>query len=158
MRKRTAARRALDFDTLDRVMPDVDRLMERGYTSVGKWTLGQVCNHLSKSLAASVDGYPMKKAPWLLRKTFAPIFLNKMLKTGVMPEGLKGPEFLMPKPDLDDRAEVEALRATLGLFARHNGPMAEHPFFGTLTRDREERFHCIHCAHHLSFLLPNDPA
>ena len=65
MRKRTAARRALDFETLDRVMPDVDRLMERGYRSVGNWTLGQVCNHLAKSLAASVDGYPDVEAPWL---------------------------------------------------------------------------------------------
>jgi hypothetical protein len=158
MRKRTAARRTLEFATLDQVMPDVDRLMERGYTSVGKWTLGQVCNHLGKSLAASVDGYPMKKVPWLLRKTVAPIFLRRMLRTGVMPEGLKGPEFLMPKPDLDDRAEVEALRAALRLFAGHTGPLAENPFFGRLTRDQVERLNGIHCAHHLSFLLPNDPA
>ena len=47
-----------------------------------------------------------------------------------MPEGLKLPEVVLPKPGLDARAEAEALRAALRLFAAHTGPMADHPFFG----------------------------
>ena len=50
-----ASRRALTFESLDRVMPDVDRLLE-GHTTVGTWTLGQICNHLTRrSLGPSMD-------------------------------------------------------------------------------------------------------
>ena len=38
-------RRALSFATLDGVMPDVDHLLT-GHTTVGQWSLGQICNHL----------------------------------------------------------------------------------------------------------------
>lgn len=148
----TAGRRDLKFETIDRVMPDVDRLIE-GYTTVGKWSLGQVCNHLSGDLAGSIDGIDVK-VPWLVRKLFGRLVLNRVLKTGVIPEGRKVPEAFLPKPGLDDRAEVEALRAALRMFAGHTGPIARHPFFGQLTRAQAERLHCIHCAHHLSFVVP----
>ena len=76
----TAARRALTFATLDQIMPDVDRLMERGHSTVGKWTLAQICHHLAVALDGSVQGIPLK-APWLLRMTIAPIILRQLLKT-----------------------------------------------------------------------------
>lgn len=44
-----ASRRPLAFASLARVMPDVDRLLE-GHTTVGYWSLGQICNHLTQSL------------------------------------------------------------------------------------------------------------
>src|SRR3954469_19068001 len=117
----TAARRPLSFNSLDQVMPDVDRLLP-GYTKVGNWSLGQICNHLCIMIVGSVEGIP-DKVPWIVRKTIAPVFWRRMVKTGQMPEGIKIPEKYRPKPDLDDRAEVEALRAALRLFAAHPGPM-----------------------------------
>ncbi len=52
-----AARRPLAFASLDRVMPDVDRLLE-GHTTLGDWSLGQICNHLTQSLTWTVEGFP----------------------------------------------------------------------------------------------------
>ena len=150
-----SARRTLAFNSLDQVMPDVDRLMA-GYTKVGNWSLGQACNHLTKGVVAAIDGADFK-APWLLRMTLAPIFLRQILKSGKMREQIKVPKSLLPKPGLDDRAEAEALRAALQLYAAHTGPLADHPFFGRLTREQMDRLQYIHCAHHLSFLLPNEP-
>jgi Protein of unknown function (DUF1569) len=148
----TATRRPLTFDTLDRVMPDVDRLMA-GHTTVGNWTLGQICNHLTIGLIGSIDGMDLR-VPWVLRKLVAPLVLRRILSAGSMGEGVKVPPALLPKSEVDDRAEVEALRAALQMFAAHSGPMAAHPFFGTLTRVQHERLSCIHCAHHLSFAIP----
>jgi len=156
---KTANRRALSFSTVDQVMPDVDRLLDLGYTPLGKWSLGQVCNHLTKGVTGTVEEDPsIKKAPWLLRRLVAPIVLNRVLKSGRMPEGLNGPPALMPNTGLDDRAEAEALRAALRLYSSHTGPVADHPFFGSLTRDQWDRLHRLHCAHHLSFLLPRESA
>lgn len=152
MTQATVGRRALTFATLDQVMPDVDRLLP-GHSTVGNWSLGQICNHLSSAVTASVEGIAFK-APWLLRKTVAPIVLKRMLRTGRMPEGVKLPEHFWPKPGVDARAEAEALRAAIRLFAAHAGPVADHPFFGRMDRDRWDQLHRIHCAHHLSFVLP----
>ena len=151
-----AERRVLTFGTLDQVMPEVDRLLERGHTTVGNWSLGQICNHLAGAFRVSVEGTPFK-APWLLRKLVAPFFLRRMLKSGRMPEGVKLPESALPKPGLDARAEAEALRASIRHYAAHTGPVADHPFFGTVGRETWERIHLIHCAHHLGYVVPDGP-
>jgi Protein of unknown function (DUF1569) len=71
-----------------------------------------------------------------------------------MAEGIKIPEAFLPKPGLGAGVQAEALRAALRLYAAHTGPLAEHPFFGRISRDEWTRLHCIHCAHHLSFVHP----
>ncbi len=149
------ARRALTFSSLDQVMPEVDRLLG-GYKTVGNWSLGQMCSHLTQAIAGSVDGFP-GQAPWLLRKTIGPSIIRGILKHGKMREGVELPEAFRPRSGLDDRAEAEALRAAVRLFAAHQGPMAEHPLGVRLSHADWERLHSVHCAHHLSFAIP-DPA
>jgi hypothetical protein len=147
-----AERRTLTFTRLDEVMPDLDRLLE-GHRLAGQWSLGQICNHLSGAIQGSVEGFPFR-APWPVRKLIAPVFKRTIFRSGRMSEGAPLPKNALPKPDLDDRAEAEALRAALRLYAAHTGPMADHPFFERLSRDEWTRLHCIHCAHHLSFVHP----
>ncbi|WP_406697701.1 DUF1569 domain-containing protein [Singulisphaera sp. Ch08] len=147
-----AERRTLSFATLDRVMPDVDRLLE-GHETVGNWSLGQICNHLAGAIAGSVEGFPFH-APWIFRKTLGAVSRRRVFKTGRMATGIPLPARYSPKPDLDPRAEAEALRATLRFYAGFQEPLALHPVFGRLTRDEWNQLHAIHCAHHLSFVLP----
>ena len=141
-----AERRALTIASLDEVMPEVDRLLG-GHKTIGTWSLGQICNHLTSAFKGAIEGFPKKVGP---------VYFRKILKEGIMPEGVKLPEEFLPKPGLDDRAEAEALRAALRFYTAHVGPMAEHPFFGPISRDEWTQIHCIHCAHHLSFVLPGD--
>jgi hypothetical protein len=152
----TATRRPLSFASLDEVMPDVDRLLG-GYSAVGNWSLGQICNHLGNAVRFSIEGFGFK-APWLMRQTLGRVIKGQVLRTGSMREQIKVPEKFLPKPGLDDRAEAEALRAAVRLFAAHTGPLADHPIFGPMTRAEWVRLHCVHCAHHLSFALPNGKA
>lgn len=43
-------------------------------------------------------------------------------------------------------------------FAAFAEPLPAHPHLGPMTRDEWGRFHCLHCAHHLSFVVPDrDP-
>ncbi len=147
-----AERRKVTISTLDQVMPEIDRLME-GHETVGNWTLGQVCNHLAATFVYSIEGFP-GQAPWLLRVTLGKIIWKKIRRERGMKAGIKVPERYQPKPDLDARAEAEALRAAVDLYARHTDGMAIHPMFGPIGRDGWTELHCIHCAHHLSFVLP----
>ncbi len=145
-------RRQLQFDRIDQVMPEVDRLLA-GYRAVGQWTLGQVCNHLTVLMLQSVEGFP-KQMPRIVRRTVGPLVYRRISATGKMPAGVPAPRQYQPSSGLDDRAEAESLRAAVRLFSSHTGPLAEHPFFGSLDRNQWNRLHCIHCAHHLGFLLP----
>src|SRR4051794_14935085 len=43
-----AERRDLSFTSLEDVMAEVDRLLA-GHETVGRWSLGQICNHLGTS-------------------------------------------------------------------------------------------------------------
>jgi hypothetical protein len=89
------ARRTLTFASLDRVMPDVDHLLE-GHSTVGNWSLAQVCNHLTGMIIGSVEGYS-DAAPWVLRKTIGPLILKRIIKNGTFAEGVKVPESFLPK-------------------------------------------------------------
>ncbi len=151
-----AERRALSFSDLDEVMPEVDRLLE-GHTTTGHWSLGQICNHLGTAMQYSVEGFP-EQAPWLLRRTVGPVAKRQVFSSGAMPEGIMLPGKYLPAPGLDSRAEAEALRATIRLFAAHAGRLADHPLFGSMSRDEWIRYHAIHCAHHLSFARPHAPS
>jgi len=149
-------RRPLRFARLDQVMPDVDRLLH-GHSTVGEWSLGQICNHLEMAIRGSVEGYAVS-LPWPVRKLIGSTLLRRLFKEGRMPEGIKLPERIRPKPGLDARDEAGKLRSALALFASNTGPMAVHPIFGRIAPEDWERLHLIHCAHHLSFALPTGAA
>ncbi len=147
-----AERRTLIFTGLNDVMPEVDRLL-LGYRTLGAWSLGQVCNHLSAAIIGSVEGFPFGPPP-ILRKTVGPMLFRRMLRNGKFPQGVKIPAEFEPGPGLDDRAEAEALRASINYFRAHGGPWAEHPVGGPITRESWDQFHALHAAHHLSLILP----
>ena len=64
------------------------------------------------------------------------------------------PEIYLPPLGLDAGHEAEALRLSIGRFRASAAPLDEHPLLGRMTLVEWERFHCLHCAHHLSFVVP----
>lgn len=145
-------RRALSFASLADVTPDVERLLA-GHVTVGRWSLGQICNHLALTINAPIDGCPVK-FPWLVRRTFGAAARRLMFRWGWIPRGVRVPRTYLPRPGLDAAAEAEALRAAVGRFQIHVGPLDEHPLLGPMGKAGWERFHLLHCAHHLSFAIP----
>src|SRR5437660_1623214 len=49
-----AERRELSFASLDEVVPEVERLLA-GHTTVSRWTLAQICNHLATGIRLTLD-------------------------------------------------------------------------------------------------------
>jgi hypothetical protein len=151
-RTRSPGRRRLAFASLGQVIPDVERLLT-GHAAVGRWTLAQICNHLATTIGMSMDGVP-RKAPWLVRRTAGVLFRRLLLSRGRMPEGVVVPDVFLPAAEPDAAREADALRAAIGRLSSFTGPFDEHPLLGRMTTGQWERFHCIHCAHHLSFAVP----
>ena len=153
---RRAARRRLTLASRDEVMPDVDRLL-RGHKTLGAWSLGQILSHLAQAVHFTIDGFPREAyPPWIIQRTLGRLLLWHILRTGRFVEGLRMPRKYEPAPGADASAEAEALASALRRLSAHTGPLADHPMRGPVSRDVWERFHCIHCAHHLTFALPAD--
>jgi hypothetical protein len=62
----------------------------------------------------------------------------------------------LPASEKDAAEGAADLRQAVAHFQAFRGPFDEHPMLGPLTPEQWTRFHCIHCAHHLSFALPSD--
>jgi hypothetical protein len=147
----TPGRRTLRFNSFDEIMPDVERLLE-GHTTVGTWSLAQICRHLATVARRVVDlpaSTPSDPSQWVGEEQKREVF-----ETGMIPEGLPGPPELMPPGDLDERAEAEGLRQAIAHYRASSGPAVPHRIFGPLSKAEWDRLQLIHYAHHLSFAVP----
>lgn len=147
----TPGRRTLRFDSFDEIMPDVERLLE-GHTTVGRWSLAQICRHLATIMRRVVD-LPAS-TPVDPSKLLGEEQKRTTLQTGTIPEGLPLPAELAPPVELDEREEAEGLRRAIAHYTASPGPVAPHRLFGPLTKEEWDRLQCTHCAHHLSFAVP----
>ena len=147
----TPGRRTLRYQSLDEIMPDVERLLE-GHTTVGNWTLAQICRHLAVVLRRVVDLPASTPAdPSLLVSAEEK---KRFFDSGVVQEGMPGPPQVMPTETLSEREEAEGLRQALAHYSASPGPVVPHRRFGALSRAEWDKFQLIHCAHHLSFAVP----
>ncbi|MBL8867280.1 MAG: DUF1569 domain-containing protein [Planctomycetia bacterium] len=151
-------RRPLRFDSLAEVVRDAENLLANGYDKAGNWDLGQCANHLAYWLTCPIDGFG--KAPlvaqaflWFARNTVGPGQLKKILANGFPPGGMTDPASVKPS-DGNDAAAVQKLKTAVARFEAHDGPIVPSPFFGPMDKDTNRKLQQVHCAHHLSFLIP----
>ena len=150
----TPGRRPLRFVELSDVLVDAEGLLSRGHHTVGRWSIAQIFNHLSSSIDQTLDGFPGKPAPWIVRQSVGRIIRTVLLSTGRIMEGAPLPAKYRPAAELDPQAEFATLQAAIHRFGSSNCACQPHPFLGIMPREKWRRFHCIHCAHHLSFAVP----
>jgi hypothetical protein len=146
-------RRELTFDRIEDVMPEVERLLA-GHSTTKGWTLGQILHHLAMAirlaLAPDASG-PASPADPHLDRTFK-VRRRFFFRSARFPDGQEPPlPALRPPVDADERVEAETLRAELETLRLFEGPFADHPLLGPMSKREWERFHLMHCAHHLGF-------
>jgi hypothetical protein len=147
----TQGRRTLRFNSLDEVMPDVEVLL-RGNSTVGNWTLAQICRHLATVMRRVVDlpaSTPVDPSQWVSEEE-----KREVLESGTIGEGIPTLAILLPHSGLSERDEAEGLRAAIAHYMTSSGPVIPHRIFGPLTKPEWDRLQCVHCAHHLSFAIP----
>src|SRR5689334_15134737 len=137
----TKGRRVLSFGSVLEVPGDAASLVG-GHRTLGRWSMGQICNHLAATLTWSMDGFPARQAPWVVCATFGKLAISRMSRTGRIPEGFPLPKKHAPGEALDAAEEAGRLAAAVARFAGHSGAFAPHPFIGRMTRERYERYHC----------------
>lgn len=154
--KAVTGRRILHFDTIDEVLADAEQLSGGPYVQLGNWSLGEVCEHLAKSLDSATDDNQFQ--PNLLLKLMGP-FLKQRMITTTTPAGFRMPEkmkpIFMPASGTATDDGLAHLRTAVERFQTADLP-ARSPTFGKMSRDDWHQFHCRHAELHLSFLVPQE--
>src|SRR5262249_27856985 len=129
---------------------DVQNL-RRGCTQCGSWSLSQTCWHLETAIRLRmVPGpFPADSPEQIARKPK----LAEILATNKLPSGIQAPAPAVPPTDANESA-IDALMATLKQWDAYKGEIAPHRLFGHLTETEAKKLNLIHCAHHLSHLVP----
>lgn len=154
-------RRKLKFSDLDSVLRDVETLSTKGYRKAGNWDLAQVCNHLAMWLSYPVKGFPKAPAPirmimWIIRKTSGPSKLKKYIAEGEFPAGKPTVPQTVPSSGGDQNIAIRALKESVETLKNHNGDIVPSPVFGPMDKQTCVQMQLVHCAHHLSFLVPEN--
>jgi hypothetical protein len=157
-------RRALRFSTLADVKADLLELHSRSYTKNGKWDLSQVAEHLSDWMAFPMDGFPqmpfvIKLLIGAMRVTRGKSLYKKFVANQRMPTGQPTmPQTVhLPSTANDgNQRSVERLITLIDRLEGFRGPIHPSPLFGALNYDELVALQLAHCAHHFSFLVPNE--
>ena len=146
-------RRSLSFAELSGIMPDVQRVKVT-HRTVGRWKLGQICMHLANSFNGSIDGLDLRRHR-VKRFFFARLLLWYTFRCGI-PVDYQVDPGIEPESDVNLEEGVEQLASAIQRYEDHRGSLAAHPLFARMSRENWDRLHCIHCAHHLSFVIPEE--
>lgn len=155
----SVARRKLTFATLDEAVADAERLLATGYDRAGNWDLAQVCFHLAEWLRYPVEGFPktpllMRPVLWLARNTIVPRMLKRSLEKGETPAGAPTLKESVAPPGGEPAAAIAKLKGAVERFEAHTGPFRPSPLLGVPSAEVGRKVQLLHCAHHLSFLVP----
>ena len=125
------------------------------YQTLGKWSFGQILEHLAVAFDCSVDGFPFQ-APWVLRKLVAPFIKNRFI-TKPMPSGFKLPSKageLLPGDVSVEEGFAHLKQAIAGY--ETETPNALHPMFGRMARQEWISLGLRHAELHMSFVRPSN--
>ncbi|QDV33403.1 DUF1569 domain-containing protein [Tautonia plasticadhaerens] len=149
-------RRSLDFRDADAVIAEIRRLQGGGYTMLGKWTLTQMCEHLTSTFRVGLDGVD-RRLPWLFRKLVGEPMARHVTRTRRMISGVPAPREVVPTAPggPDDPALIDACIATIERARDATSLPRPHPM-ADLTVAQWKELNWVHCAHHLGFLVPRD--
>ncbi len=149
--KKVAGRRTLHFDNYQQILDDARYLASRPHRQLGNWSLGQVCDHLAKTIDMSLDG-SQARFPWLLRM-IGPFLLGRLL-TRPMSAGFTAPPSAGITPDPQEtQAGLAALERAVARLDQ-TSQRKPHGLFGPMTREQWDQLHMRHSELHLSFIVP----
>ena len=147
--------RELQFDSLDQVIAEIERLASGEFKTTGNHTFAQIVNHLATTLDAASGRKQVTGVPFHMRM-MATIF-KPLLLSGPVKPGFKLPEdaekFFWSTEDLSLDEQVAYFHDAMQYFSSLE-TYPKHPVFGKLNPTKSLKLQCGHCAMHLGFVHP----
>ena len=150
-------RTGLYFASLAEAAEDVKRARQTGYVLAGNWSLAQILQHLNLTMRITLYGPPFK-LPAPVRPVVKLMFMPVLKRGKPISFRAKAPKAVAPDDSPDEEETVEEFYALVAQLMDTNTPFVEiHPLLGKLDRPQWLLMQKWHAAHHLSFVVPNEP-
>ncbi len=152
---RVRDRRVVQYDSFHDLLADARRLADVDVRTLGNWSLGQILDHLARTMHLSIDGadFPV---PWWIRVAGRLPYLRRRLLRGPAPAGFRMPagaaRRLVPGPTTTE-AGLAALELAVERL-QEDTERAGHPILGELSLADWDAAHLRHGELHLSFVWP----
>lgn len=147
-------RRKLHFDTLDDALAETERLAEGEVETTGRYSYGQILDHMAKVTDTVTGELVLPPAPLPLRiaiRMARPIMIRNTLPAGFkLPS--KTQSVLWSSEDVDVATGLQRWKEAIDRYK--NGELQPHPVFGKMTREQHDQIQCRHAELHLSFVHP----
>ncbi|HMP80110.1 MAG TPA: DUF1569 domain-containing protein [Pirellulaceae bacterium] len=147
----------LRFDSIDQVLAEVERIASADragkLVALGNWTPGEILSHVAAWIEYGYQGYPMKKAPWLLRvilRLGLGRILSKGMSAGMRIPGAQEGTYGMEK--METQAAAQRLQAAFMRLQSGEEASFDSPAFGPMSHDDRIRLNLRHAELHLSHL------
>jgi Protein of unknown function (DUF1569) len=148
-------RRTLHFDSLEQAIAEAESLTRATVTTTGKYSLGQILEHLARTIEIALGQRSAPTIPFPIRmaaRMMRPRLLNKPMRSGFkLPS--KSQSVFWPDHDVEAEAGLQHYRDAIALFHRTD-PHPTHPLLGDITRAEHTQLQCRHAELHLSFVRP----
>lgn len=141
------------YDDFDAVVRQVRYLQEEGYQSTGRWTLGQICRHLAKTVHFSITAGDHNRQT-LLGALRSWVIRFLVLNCKVVKTGIPAPAELEVNEEVSDELGIREYEGAVERFLEYAGEMKFHPAYGKMSKSQWRKAHLHHAAMHLDFLIP----
>jgi Protein of unknown function (DUF1569) len=148
----TPTRRQVRYSSIDEVVADAERAVSANAATTGKWSLGQIIEHLAIAHEKMIDGFGFS-APWPLPIVGRLVFKKRLLKKGMTPGFNLNPKaaaVLVPG-ETDAAAALEHLRKTVERLKTEQ-KRSPHPFLGPMNAEESRQLCLRHAELHMSFV------
>jgi hypothetical protein len=155
--RKVAGRRTVRYESFDEMLADAERLAASPCRTLGNWSLGQIFQHLAKSLDMMIDGPPFVM-PAPLRVVMRLLMKRRMLSQTLTP-GFKLPQKAaryLPDPTTTEEG-LQLLRVAVQR-VNQTQQRGLHPAFGKMGPGEWDQFQLRHCEMHMSFAMPANGA
>ena len=147
-------RRELHFETLDEALAEAERLTNGEVETTGRYSYGQILDHLAKTMDTVTGDLVPPPAPLPLRlavRMVRPIMIKRTLPSGFkLPS--KSQSLLWSTDDVDVPTGLQRWKKSIDRYKTCE--LQPHPVFGKMTREQHDQIQCRHAELHLSFVHP----
>jgi hypothetical protein len=149
-------RRELQFNNLDEVVAEAERLASGQVRTTGRHSFGQILEHLARSHDMTTGKLQVPPPPWYMR-LMIPLMKPMLLNDKPLKPGFKLPKqseaVFWPDQEFDVATALAHLKESIAHY-QTQGPLPKHPMFGSITRQQNDQLICRHAALHLGFVHP----
>jgi hypothetical protein len=149
---KVTGRRSLRFSSYQQILDEVRKLSGAPTRQLGNWSLGQICEHLAKSMDMAIDGATFKPALYI--RLIAPWLKKRMISRPM------SPGFSLPKDAAGLLPEEISTAAGLAMLEKAIARQQQtrerqaSPVFGPMTVEEWDQLNFRHAEMHLSFIVP----